>query len=97
MNIHFLLFVASLKETEAVGMQKTFVSTIRPMEEDIIDDPGFSPHFHNGYEVVKVTLNYATEDCWVSLAPLVPELADISIAAYVERLQEHGWERVPDM
>lgn len=98
MNIHLVIFVSSLNyETEAATMQKTFVSTFRPMEGDIIDDPGFSPHFHNGYEVVQVTINYATEQCWVSLAPLVLELEEISVAEYVEHLKAHGWQSLPEM
>lgn len=95
MKLHFIIFVTSLKETDAVIMQKTFVSTIRPMIGDIIDDPGFSPSFHNGYEFVKVTINYATEECWVSLTPLLPERTDISISKYAERLKTHGWKCVP--
>ena len=91
MNIHLVIFVASMNEEQVVTMKKTFQSDFRPVEGDIIDDPGFSPKFHNGYEVAKVTINYATEECWVSLAPLVMELEEISIGEYVDRLQENGW------
>ena len=49
---------------------KTFESTFRPAIGDIIDDPGFDPKFHNGYEVVKVTLNYELNKCYVSLRHL---------------------------
>ncbi|WP_077618379.1 hypothetical protein [Bacillus sinesaloumensis] len=92
MNIHLIIFVASMNEEQVVTMKKTFQSDFRPVEGDIIDDPGFSPQFHNGYEVVKVTVNYATEECWVSLAPLAVELEEISIEEYVEKLQAHGWQ-----
>ena len=81
-----------MNEGQVFTVKKTFQSDFRPVEGDIIDDPGFSSKFHNGYEVVKVTINYATEECWVSLAPLVIELEEISIEEYVERLQAHGWE-----
>ncbi len=93
MKIHLLLFVSSIhaesprKET----LVKTVESDIRPVQGDILDDPGFHPGFHNGYEVVKVTLNYATNECFVSLTPLMVEKEEISVDAYVERLQEHGW------
>jgi hypothetical protein len=92
MNIHLIIFVASINEEQVVTMKKTFQSDFRPVEGDIIDDPGFSPRFHNGYEVVKVTINYATEECWVSLAPLAVELEEISIEEYVEKLQGHSWQ-----
>ena len=62
MKIKMLIFLTSSKEqkennsTEMV--MKTFESTIRPVKGDIIDDPGFDSGFHNGYEVVKVSINY---------------------------------------
>ena len=92
MKIHMLIFVHSPEVT--VCLQKTLESGIRPIKGDIIDDPGFSPQYHNGYEVVKVTFNYENEECWVSLAPLVLELTEIPVADYIEQLREHGWREV---
>ncbi|MFP4978304.1 hypothetical protein ACE6ED_23055 [Paenibacillus sp. CN-4] len=89
MNIHLVLVLPS-----GEGMQKTYRSTIRPVAGDVIDDPGFDPAFHNGYEVVKVTLNYASEECWVSLAPLAIEVQYLGLEAYVEKLRAHGWKAV---
>jgi hypothetical protein len=56
-----------------------------PVKGDIIDDPDFDSRFHNGYEVVKVTLNYETNECYVSLHPLAIELEEISINNYIEK------------
>ncbi|WP_046173564.1 hypothetical protein [Domibacillus indicus] len=98
MKIHLLIFVSSVKEQQesnaAELMMKTFESAIRPAKGDIIEDPGFHPGFHNGYEVVKVTLNYAANECFVSLHPLVLEKEEITAETYVERLKEHGWRAV---
>ncbi|WP_162632595.1 hypothetical protein [Paraliobacillus zengyii] len=49
---------------------KTVESTIRPVQGDVKNDPGFHPGFHNGYEVVKVTFNHPTDECLVSLHDL---------------------------
>lgn len=73
---------------------KTVDSPMRPVKGDILDDPGFHPKYHNGYEVVKVTLNYETEECWVSLAPLAIEIEELGIEAYMEHLEAHGWKRM---
>ena len=96
MHIQFVIFITPLKQnsSESKLMMKTFESIIRPVVGDIIDDPGFDSRFHNGYEVVKVTLNYATDTCIVSLAPLVLELQEISIEEYVQKLEHNGWEIV---
>lgn len=92
MNIHFVLFISSIMETNKYeSMIKTVQSEIRPVVGDIIDDPGFDPAFHNGYEVVKVTLNYAKNECWVSLSPLAIEMEKIKLEAYVEKLEANGW------
>ncbi|UOR13658.1 hypothetical protein [Halobacillus amylolyticus] len=65
----FNAFLSSVKEEKNLQevVMKTFESNIRPVEGDIIDDPGFHPQFHNGYEVAKVTITYASDECWVSL------------------------------
>ncbi|MNE74046.1 hypothetical protein D3C80_1700920 [compost metagenome] len=73
---------------------KTYHSNIRPVQGDIIDDPGFHSEFHNGYEVIKVTLNYAVDECWVSLAPLAIELENIPIETYIQKLTANGWRVV---
>lgn len=95
MKINLMLFVSSVKDQNEKNIQemmmKTFESNIRPFEGDIIDDPGFDPKFHNGYEVVKVTINYACDECWVSLTPLAIELEEIKIEMYIEKLKAHGW------
>ncbi len=98
MKIHLILFVTSVTEQQSKNIQKLLMKTIesdfRPMKGDIIDDPGFDSQFHNGYEVVKVTINYAKSECYVSLHPLVLELEDLGTEAYVEKLQAHGWRAV---
>jgi hypothetical protein len=98
MKINLLIFISSVKEQKENGIQeammKTIESTIRPVKGDIIDDPGFGPGFHNGYEVVKVTINYASNECFVSLRPLVLEEEEIKIETYIEKLEAHGWRIV---
>ena len=75
-------------------MIKTFESAFRPVKGDILDDPGFHPGYHNGYEVVKVTINYAANECFVSLAPLMLEKEEIKTATYIDGLKAHGWRVV---
>lgn len=98
MKINLVLFISSVKEQNEKNkhetMMKTYESTIRPVEGDIIDDPGFDPAFHNGYEVVKVTINYTTDECWVSLTPLAIEIEEIKIETYINKLAAHGWRIV---
>ena len=98
MKIKMFIFLTSTKEQKENNrselVMKTFESTIRPAIGDIIDDPGFDPKFHNGYEVVKVTINYELNECYVSLAPLVMELEDISIDDYIDKLVAHNWRIV---
>ncbi|MFC4101435.1 hypothetical protein [Paenibacillus xanthanilyticus] len=95
MNIQLVLFLTSLGE-EATShlMLKTFTSDIRPVRGDLIDDPGFDPRFHNGYEVVKVTISYAADECWVSLAPLAIEVQEMPMADYKAKLEANGWREV---
>lgn len=98
MRINMLIFLSSSREqkendvTEMV--MKTFESTFRPVTGDIIDDPGFDPGFHNGYEVVKVTVNYETDECYVSLHPLAIEIEEISINDYLDKLLANKWRIV---
>lgn len=98
MKIKMIIFVTSAKNqnenTRSEMVLKTFESAIRPVKGDIIDDPGFDSGFHNGYEVVKVTLNYETNECVVSLQPLVLELEEISVNNYIDKLLENGWRIV---
>jgi hypothetical protein len=68
--------------------------TVRLVKGDIIDDPGFDSRFHNGYEVVKVTINYATNECYVSLHPLAMELEEMSINDYIDKLVSNEWHIV---
>ncbi|MGD2197411.1 hypothetical protein [Lysinibacillus fusiformis] len=95
MKINLMIFISSIKEQKEnnIGevVLKTFESNIRPVKGDILDDPGFHPRFHNGYEVVKVTMNYALNECLVSLCPLELEREEIAIENYIERLKENGW------
>jgi len=97
-KINLIIFITSIKEQRenSIGeiVKKTFESNIRPVKGDIIDDPGFHPGFHNGYEVAKVTMNYALDECWVSLSPLELEREKIELRAYVERLKANGWSVV---
>ncbi|QHS21767.1 hypothetical protein GWK91_01885 [Virgibacillus sp. MSP4-1] len=60
---------------------KTVESTVRTVNGAILDDSGFDPIFHNGYEVVKVTLNYETNERFVSLKPLIPDMETLGIKA----------------
>jgi len=95
MIIKMIIFLTSSKQDKENNrseiVMKTFESTIRPVKGDIIDDPGFDPRFHNGYEVVKVTLNYETNECYVSLHPLAIELEEININAYIDKLVANDW------
>lgn len=93
MKINLVLFVTTAKEENGTGetLIKEFKSDFRPVNGDIIDDPGFHPAFHNGYEVVKVTVNYATNECFVSLTPLAIEVEEIALEEYLEHLQANGW------
>ncbi|RKD75929.1 hypothetical protein ATL39_0139 [Sinobaca qinghaiensis] len=93
MNIHLIVFIHSAHETHpGEVMTKTYSSSIRPAKEDIISDNGFHPGFHNGYEVVKVTLDYSKDECWVSLSPLAIEIQDIPVEEYLNHLKKHGWK-----
>jgi hypothetical protein len=98
MKINMVIFLTSTKElgknSRSEMVMKTFESPFRPVIGDIIDDPGFDHRFHNGYEVVKVTLNYETNECYVSLQPLVLELEEISINDYLDKLVGNGWRVV---
>ena len=97
MKIKLFIFLTSAKNKENVvneSLIKIFESTFRPVVGDIIEDPGFDPRFHNGYEVVKVTVNYAKQECYVSLSPLAIELEEISLSDYINKLLANGWERV---
>lgn len=95
MKINMIIFLTSTKEQKkknrAEIVMKTFESTLRPVEGDIIDDPGFDSRFHNGYEVVKVTINYETNECYVSLRPLALEIEEISINDYIDKLVANKW------
>ncbi|MFC3040855.1 hypothetical protein ACFOGI_11405 [Virgibacillus xinjiangensis] len=99
MKINLLIFVTSTKGEQVNApsklMMKTVESDIRPIKGDILDDPGFDPGFHNGYEVVKVTIRYASNECFVSLTPLLMDREEISMESYVERLAANGWRAVP--
>lgn len=99
MKINLIVFLSSVKAQEKHNIteivMKTFESNFRPVIGDIIDDPGFHPGFHNGYEVVKVTVNYASNECFVSLSPLVIEIEEITVETYIEKLKAHGWRVVP--
>ncbi|WP_238321828.1 hypothetical protein [Carnobacterium jeotgali] len=95
LNINLLLFVSSLNqeptEENTQALVKTVESNFRPQVGDIIDDPGFDSNFHNGYEVAKVTINYTSNECFVSLVPLAIEVEEISVEDYINRLKTHGW------
>ena len=98
MKINLTIFITSTidqKESHRSELvMKTVESTFRPVIGDIIDDPGFDSRFHNGYEVVKVTLNYETDECYVSLQPLVLELEEISVDEYIDKLVANNWRIV---
>lgn len=98
MKIHLLIFITSVHEkaetTRQEMMMKSFESDIRPVKGDIIDDPGFHSGFHNGYEIVKVTISYASNECFVSLTPLVQDHEEITVGIYIEKLEANGWRIV---
>jgi hypothetical protein len=99
LRISLLLFLhASKKENPTKDTHevliKTFESPVRPIKGDILDDPGFHPEFHNGYEVAKVTIHYESDECWVSLAPLAIEIENIPRETYVNNLIHHGWRAI---
>jgi hypothetical protein len=70
---------------------KSFESNIRPVKGDILHDPGFDSRFHNGYEIVKVTIDYANDSCWVSLSPMAIEMEEMKFGEYIEKLKLNGW------
>ncbi|WP_041556029.1 hypothetical protein [Carnobacterium sp. 17-4] len=95
MNISLILFISSINQEPTVentqSLVKTFESDFRPQVGDIIDDPGFDSGFHNGYEVVKVTINYTLNECFVSLVPLAIEVEKIRVEDYIKKLKTYGW------
>ena len=95
MKINLAIFISSINGQEENNsgklLMKTFESTIRPAKGDIIEDPGFHADYHNGYEVVRVTINYALNECFVSLHPLVLEREKMKTETYIERLEAYGW------
>ncbi|QBP42035.1 hypothetical protein [Paenisporosarcina antarctica] len=98
MKINLVIFITSVQEKKENNrqelMMKTFESSFRPVKGDIVADPGFHSGFHNGYEIVKVTINYASNECYVSLTPLVLEIEEIKIEIYIEKLEANGWRVV---
>lgn len=97
MKIKLYVFLTSTKDKEnsrSEMMMKTVESSFRPVIGDIIEDPGFDQGFHNGYEVVKVTVNYAKNECYVSLSPMAIDLEEISFDGYINKLTANGWEIV---
>jgi hypothetical protein len=93
MKINLVLFITSMNEPDKMeSLIKTFESEIRPAKGDILDDPGFDSAYHNGYEVVKVTIDYTNDLCWVSLSPLAIELEEIRFDTYLEKLKANGWQ-----
>mgnify|MGYP003464809384 FL=1 len=97
MKIKLYVFLTSTKDkdnTRSEMMMKTVESPFRPVIGDIIEDPGFDQGFHNGYEVVKVTVNYEKNECYVSLSPMAIDLEEISFDDYINKLTANGWEIV---
>lgn len=98
MKINLAIFISSINgQTESNSgklLMKTFKSNIRPVKGDIIEDPGFHADYHNGYEVVRVTINYTLNECFVSLHPLVLEREKMKTENYIERLEANGWNIV---
>lgn len=96
MNIKLIVFVTSVTNNQKQGeaFTKEFESDFRPVQGDIIHDSGFHSKYHNGYEVVKVTVDYERNECYVSLSPLMLELEDIPFEEYVNHLLANGWRRL---
>lgn len=94
-KIKLLIFLTSTKEHgRSEIVMKRFESSFRPIKGDIMEDPGFDPRFHNGYEVVKVTVQYEKNECYVSLHPLAIEMEEISLDDYIAKLVANGWQIV---
>lgn len=98
MKINLAIFISSINGQKGNNsgklLMKTFKSNIRPVKGDIIEDLGFHADYHNGYEVVRVTINYALNECFVSLHPLVLEREKMKTETYIERLEAYGWNIV---
>lgn len=95
MKIKLFIFLTSSKEHKEKNrsevVMKTFESSFRPFLGDIIEDPGFDAKYHNGYEVVKVTVNYEKDECYVSMKPVAIDLEELSIEDYIDKLLANGW------
>ena len=98
MKIKLLIFLTSSKEDKGKHrselVMKTFESSFRPFLGDIIEDPGFDASYHNGYEVVKVTVNYEKEECYVSMKPVAIDLEELPVEDYIDKLLANGWSIV---
>lgn len=77
------------------GLMKTFESMIRPMEGDLLDDPGFYAEPYD-YSIIKISINYETDECYVSMMPVRIENMDLKVLhTYIEKLKTNGWSVIP--
>ncbi|MFZ3578777.1 hypothetical protein [Virgibacillus sp. DJP39] len=44
-----------------------------------------------------MTINYASNECYVSLQPIVLELQEIKVESYLEKQEAHGWRAIQKM
>lgn len=74
-----------------VTLLKNFESDIKPCEGDLIEDPAFA-EYPFGYEVVKVTIDFAENACYVSIGVLELDSGDgVILTGYVDHALAHGW------
>ncbi|PEO00194.1 hypothetical protein CN553_07430 [Bacillus cereus] len=62
MKIYLIQLVTLQDGSHVSGLMKTFESTIRPMEGDLLDDPGFYVEPYE-YIIIKISINYGTDEC----------------------------------
>ncbi|MCQ6288740.1 MULTISPECIES: hypothetical protein [Bacillus cereus group] len=95
MKIYVVQLVTLQDGSHVSGLMKTFKSIIRPMEGDLLDDPGFYAEPYE-YTIIKTSINYETDECYVSMKPILMETMDEKVLyTYIEKLKMNGWSVIP--
>lgn len=95
MKIHLVQLVTLEDGSHVSGLMKIFESIIRPMEGDLLDDPGFYAEPYD-YSIIKISINYETDECYVSMMPVRIENMDLKVLhTYIEKLKTNGWSVIP--
>ncbi|MCQ6343507.1 hypothetical protein NPM06_28745 [Bacillus cereus] len=95
MKIYVVQLVMLEDGSHVSGLMKTFESMIRPMEGDLLDDPGFYAEPYD-YSIIKISINYETDECYVSMMPVRIENMDLKVLhTYIEKLKMNGWSVIP--